>query len=956
MGSLFSKNMGLAPEPASADASGLARTIQQQNLESAAGLAKGVELLGGSIWAGYKQSLASDLEDKLANEVSAFQTDLNDVKSLDTANKAMMEREQTRVQNAQTDYFNAAILAGSTAETAASQAAQVKPTVESSVLTSFRNTQEKLMAARDSMPQRQHEMMLRSETILKEYIAKMPGMANNFRQIAEEVTGKRGLDLYSVNRLYEDVNFIERQSAERAKQQAAKEAQLQSAYVNDRKNGGVSETQAIAEYSSLDADSRMQLANISAAKAGAKANAESALKLGGEQLQNYVTSTVAKFDLSILEQQAAVFAQLQALGVNKAQLRTNTVPDSIRNKPEYIAIMEKAGANMLTILDVEYKSALNDIQKQLTSNVIDSGAARTAKADLDKWYEDKNKFYTENKTSPLLAFATEGDPIKLTQQRLTLINTYSQTLQLPPEVVTELLSSDPKTAQATAIRYPKAKQQLDYLNSLTSAALRNVSNEEWMGLLKQVDTFKTSGISAAPVDNKEASAALININQEVDKLSKKVLLNEAVTYDELRKIVSSGMSSPANAETFYAKGEKAFEVALSKLTETERKELNVLVTSNAKNYLYGFNQYGDMAKTAANTFKDKFFNMAFSAKGLVENPKITFKDSTGLAALQVVVEAPMKAGLSPADKNRYEQAKYDIQNAKPVAINNRLEHVDTILRMQSKATGVPITQLRQEFMQTFNKEGMPSSTYVAPVVNAINAADAGGAIVQQIESVMKITGEAAKKAGVPAQPVVAAEGKMEGQLGIPVDNVAIEERRKTIVVENGKAAKVEDKPRESIQYANPPVINNVDRKYGKREDGTFKGAGWFGEIVNKDNKVMTEFSTGVNVDGRDYLIPIIVPTLSANQLKKITSLKDGEQVPKDIVNVAVAHAMKRIKENKSPFAEPNEIVNLPSGFRESSNAVTGKIQKQSGSVDKNAANKNKSASDNAGNSILQGLK
>lgn len=758
MGSLFSKNMGLAPEPASADASGLARTIQQQNLESAAGLAKGVEVLGGSIWAGYKQSLASDLEDKLANEVSAFQTDLNDVKSLDTANKAMMEREQARVQNAQTDYFNAAILAGSTAETAASQAAQVKPTVESSVLTSFRNTQEKLMAARDSMPQRQHEMMLRSETILKEYIAKMPGMANNFRQIAEEVTGKRGLDLYSVNRLYEDVNFIERQSAERAKQQAAKEAQLQSAYVNDRKNGGVSETQAIAEYSSLDADSRMQLANISAAKAGAKANAESALKLGGEQLQNYVTSTVAKFDLSILEQQAAVFAQLQALGVNKAQLRTNTVPDSIRNKPEYIAIMDKAGANMLTILDVEYKSALNDIQKQLTSNVIDSGAARTAKADLDKWYQDKNKFYTENKTSPLLAFATEGDPIKLTQQRLTLINTYSQTLQLPPEVVTELLSSDPKTAQATAIRYPKAKQQLDYLNSLTSAALRNVSNEEWMGLLKQVDTFKTSGISAAPVDNKEASAALININQEVDKLSKKVLLNEAVAYEELHKILSSGMSSPANAETFYAKGEKAFEVALSKLPEAEKKAFVTLVANSTKNYLYGFNQYGDMAKSAT----QKFSSMPLSPqlRDVANPPKLVFKDTTGLNELSMSRVMSPKTGITEIQKRMYETYK-NTGVTNPSDVNNRLSHVDTILRMQSKATGVPIAQLRQEFMQTFSKEGMPSSTYVAPVINAINAADAGSAIVQQIESVLKVTGEAAKKAGIPTKEK--SKGNLDGK-------------------------------------------------------------------------------------------------------------------------------------------------------------------------------------------------
>ena len=428
MGSLFSKNMGVGSEPASPDASGLARSIAQGKALEAEGTANAMKILGGSIWEGYKGKQAADLETKLGTEVASFQSDLNDLKSQDTASKAMMETELARSQNAQKDYFNFAILAGTDQMTAANRAVQVSTNVESSVLTSFRNTQQKLKAAIESMPQRQHEMMLRSETVLKEYIAKVPGMANNFRQIAQEVTGKQGLDLYSVNRLYEDVNFIERQTAERAKQQAARDAQLQGAYVNDRKNGGISETQAIAEYNSLDSDSRMQLANISAAKASAKANAEAASKLGGEQIQNFVTHRIATFNLSILEQQAAVFAQVQALGATKAQIATNSVPEAMRNKPEYIAIMDKAGSGILTTLASEYQSALTDIQKQLTSNVIDSGAARTATADLDKWYDEKNKFYTENKNSPLLAFATagEGDLTKLAQQRLTLINTYSQ--------------------------------------------------------------------------------------------------------------------------------------------------------------------------------------------------------------------------------------------------------------------------------------------------------------------------------------------------------------------------------------------------------------------------------------------------------------------------------------------------------------------------------------------------
>jgi hypothetical protein len=956
---IFSKNIGVASEPASADISPVARALQQQNIDTAKGYATAVSMIGGTIWETYKAKEQNALEGKLKNEINTFQSELDAVKSGDTANKAILETEVSRAQNARKDYFNAAILAGTEQMTAAERAVKVSNKPENSILESYRATQQKLMAARDSMPQRHDEMMIRSEKILKQYIAQMPGLANNFRQIAEEVTGKRGLDLYSVNRLYEDVNFIEKQTAQRAKDQAAMAAKMQEAYVNDRKRGNISETQALAEYSSFDPQSRLELANISAAKATAKADAEAALALGGQGIQNFVTHTIAKFDTSILEQQAAVLAQLQNLGITKAQLRTNTVPEALRNKPEYIAIMEKAGTGILNILDVEYQSAKADIQKQLTSNVIDSGMARTAQADLDKWYNDKNKFYTENKTSPLLAFASDSDPVKLMQQRLTLVNTYSQTLQLPPEIIAELLSSDPKTAGATAIRYPKAKQQLDYLNSLTSAALRNVSNEEWMGLLKQVDEFKATGVSAVPTDNKQASAALININQEIDNVNKKLLKNEPVGFEDLRKIVSSGMASPANAETFFAKMDKNFDIALSKLPEPEKKELIKLIEGTTRNYLYGFNQYGDIAKTASNTFKDKFFNMAYSAKGLVEDPQLVFTDNSGLSALKVSVYAPMKAGLSEADKNRYTIAKTDVANARPTSINNRLEHVDTILKLQAKATGLPIADLRKSFMETFNKEGLPSSTYVAPLTDALNEQgtlmkglnEQATKIVTQIESIAKPN--SAPEAPDAAEAAVADE-KFAGQSGFIRDDAAMEERRKTIVVEQDKVAG------EEKVFSNPIPKNNKDIGYGLRDDKTFKGKGWFGPIpINEGKYEVTEYSIDKEIDGKTYLMPTIVPTLTIPELKEVLSVASNLGVGKISAKTEakiIDHAMKRIKEGKSPFAEPGEEVKLSAEAMkevEKFNVKQNKTKKQE-AKNKQSAQGNNSSSSN-GNTILQGL-
>ena len=98
--------------------------------------------------------------------------------------------------------------------------------------------------------------------------------------------------------------------------------------------------------------------------------------------------------------------------------------------------------------------------------------------------------------------------------------------------------------------------------------------------------------------------------------------------------------------------------------------------------------------------------------------------------------------------------------------------------------------------------------------------------------------------------------------------------------------------------------------YGSRPDGTPKGLGYFGEIARTDEPdyISTELSATVGIDGEERLIPIIVPTLTAEEL---AHLVDGGQPTVGIVRKAVEHARARIKANKSPYAEPNERHPLP---------------------------------------------
>jgi len=95
--------------------------------------------------------------------------------------------------------------------------------------------------------------------------------------------------------------------------------------------------------------------------------------------------------------------------------------------------------------------------------------------------------------------------------------------------------------------------------------------------------------------------------------------------------------------------------------------------------------------------------------------------------------------------------------------------------------------------------------------------------------------------------------------------------------------------------------------YGLREDGTPKGMGYFGPIKRPDGKVSTELSIGVNIDGKETLIPTLVPTLTADQRDYLINFEGRPQdLDPAIVDIAVAHARERIAAGKSPFAQPGE--------------------------------------------------
>lgn len=88
--------------------------------------------------------------------------------------------------------------------------------------------------------------------------------------------------------------------------------------------------------------------------------------------------------------------------------------------------------------------------------------------------------------------------------------------------------------------------------------------------------------------------------------------------------------------------------------------------------------------------------------------------------------------------------------------------------------------------------------------------------------------------------------------------------------------------------------------FGTREDGTPKGRGFLGLIPMADGSMMSELSVGVELDGKETLIPSVVPTLTEDEIEYLrqggSPLENNE-----IMDKAVAHALERLRNGQSPF-------------------------------------------------------
>jgi hypothetical protein len=101
------------------------------------------------------------------------------------------------------------------------------------------------------------------------------------------------------------------------------------------------------------------------------------------------------------------------------------------------------------------------------------------------------------------------------------------------------------------------------------------------------------------------------------------------------------------------------------------------------------------------------------------------------------------------------------------------------------------------------------------------------------------------------------------------------------------------------------AIDGDEPDYGSRADGTPKGRGYFGELQRPDGSVSTELSIGVDLGYGETEIPLLVPTLSSEEVYWLINQEslDPQAVPQQIIDKAIDHARMRIERGLSPFAD-----------------------------------------------------
>jgi hypothetical protein len=576
--------------------------------------------------------------------------------------------------------------------------AEAEGTIDNPLLQQFRDRQQRIVEARNTLPQRYKEFMLRSEAELKAAISRYPGLADAFRSIAGEVTGKQGLELYSVTNLYEEIGFIEKMNEAEAKARAKVEEDALKRFINDAK-GDLGETGAAALYGRLSPREREMYVLGTVEERRALENLRNAVEANGEEFLNSITHLATVYDLNMMLANGKAMDVLKDAGITQADiLAGNFTPEMLDNPQVKQAVM--GATNKLLALATEfYENGLKTIADK-SDTQLPSEARRKARESLQQWY-DRTRKELENGGSVLATLQTfaSNDPKAIQDKRLDTIRRTGVALGIPMEVVGNLMSLDPAIVNTQIARNPQWAQQLKYLSRLTSVALTNGTHTEFYALQSELGKY-LGGMGATPTTDAQAAASVISYETLKHDL-RNVVTGVSGVEDagfKVSNFVRNALTDPSTARKFLDKDVGIAQSVISKLPESERKLVIDSIKTNYTDAVYSsLTGHGYLAQQVFQKLTDRFtYEVSENGLALVvkETPATLEEASQGLVNDAIIRREMLRTAQS---FNKYSSA------------------VDNAIRVRAAITGEDVLQLRKEFINSVKGTVPVAEAVTAPV-------------------------------------------------------------------------------------------------------------------------------------------------------------------------------------------------------------------------------------------------
>jgi hypothetical protein len=621
---------------------------------------------------GYKQQEVRD-NPIISGEREAIKGELEQLKAADIANNAMLEQRGQ----------------------------------EPTVLAAFRKEQERIGQAISQMPGRLSEWRMRASKELRTAINANPGLANSLRQVAMETTGIKDLDMYSVTNLYDEIDLVAKRQQQAQQAQAKAYEEGLKRFVKDTANA-MSETQAAAAYASMTDDQRVQIAQDAFRTEQRKKAFDDSLKMGGMAIENGVTNLIAALDTGNVTMMNTVRQKMKDAGIDEVALTTGTLSEEQRANPKLPALLAEAAAIHRSYIDKGYQEGLAKIQAAISNGAVDSQAGRNARSDLEKWYTASIEKLNKDGVMTLLGAMTtadEKDPQKILDTRLRTINYLKDSFGIPPEIATQFAAGDEKRKQAIRTQYPQWGIAFDHVKELQNAALRGVSNKDWIEMIKKGADIKAAPTINVPTSRVEVTASVVAIEDSLKRVRDGAVANTADAPATVKSL-SGGFALRDAGEKILREYSKAVTKQMSLIPQGERAAVMQQVASSFDASVYGATGHGDEVYNRVKALEGQF---------ALVNSKPVFQDSSGTTPLAIRL-------VGKGTPLREDYSKVALAEPSDKKVNAALASVDTAIRLRSLATGEDVRVLRKQFIDTFNK-GKPSEVFTSLPATAAPSAE-----------------------------------------------------------------------------------------------------------------------------------------------------------------------------------------------------------------------------------------